>query len=68
MHTIEQALLEIEDIVGGSYRTAFTNSELRKNPEEQIEFLKFNLEAFMAMVDYISELFLCNHVFRVLSN
>ena len=44
MHTIEQALLEIEDIVGGSYRTAFTNSELRKNPEEQIEFLKFNLE------------------------
>lgn len=44
MRTLEEAILEIEDLVSGSYRRAFPNSELRNNTAEQIEFLKFNFE------------------------
>ena len=47
MKTLEEAILSIEDSVSGHYRHPFHESELRKNLEENVEFLKFNLETLL---------------------
>ena len=47
MKTLEEAILSIEDSVSGHYRHPFHDSELRKNIEENVEFLKFNLETLL---------------------
>lgn len=47
MNTLEQAITEIEDCLSGRYREPFPESKLRKNTNENIEFLKFNLETIL---------------------
>ncbi len=44
MNTLEQAIVEIEDLVSTRYRENFPESQLRKNTADNIEFLKFNFE------------------------
>lgn len=44
MQSIEEAIIEIENMVCGRYREIFPKSKLRNNPKENIEFLKFNFE------------------------
>lgn len=47
MKTIEEAINEIEDYVSGEYNTTFPESELRKDTENCIEFLKFNFNTLL---------------------
>lgn len=47
MKTLEEAILDLENWVSGLYREPFPDSNLRQNPEENIEFIKFNLETLL---------------------
>ena len=47
MKTLEEAILDLETWVSAHYREPFPNSELRKNPKGNIEFLKFNLDTLL---------------------
>ena len=47
MKTLEEAILDLENWVSGLYREPFPDSSLRQNPEENIEFIKFNLETLL---------------------
>lgn len=47
MKTLEEAILDLENLVSGLYREPFPDSNLRQNPEENIEFIKFNLETLL---------------------
>lgn len=47
MKTLEEAILDLENWVSGMYREPFPDSSLRQNPEENIEFIKFNLETLL---------------------
>lgn len=47
MKTLEEAILDLENWVSGLYREPFPDSSLRQNPEESIEFIKFNLETLL---------------------
>ena len=48
MKTLEEAIQSIEDRICGTYHEAFPNSELRKDPAESVEFLKYNLGALLS--------------------
>lgn len=47
MMTLEKAISRLEDIVSGTYKQKFLNSELRNNPKESAELLKFS---FMSLL------------------
>ncbi len=47
MKTLEEAILDLENWVSGLYREPFPESNLRQNPEENIEFIRFNLETLL---------------------
>lgn len=47
MKTLEEAILSLENWVSGLYSEPFPESNLRQNPEENIEFIKFNLETLL---------------------
>ena len=47
MITLEKAISRLEDIVSGSYKQKFLNSELRNNTKEAAELLKFS---FMSLL------------------
>lgn len=47
MKTLEEAILDLENWVSGMYREPFPDSSLRQNPEENIEFIRFNLETLL---------------------
>lgn len=47
MRTLEEAIIDLEDKICGTYHQEFPNSELRKNIKENIEFVKFNLETLL---------------------
>ena len=48
MKTLEEAIQSIEDRICGTYHEAFPDSELRKDPAESVEFLKYNLGALLS--------------------
>ena len=49
MMTLEQAICRLEDMVSGCYQQQFPDSELRNNPKDSAELIRFNLMSIIKL-------------------